>query len=57
LKITETFDSNAYAEDAVMALALALNETLDQMAMGAQATDQNLSAALQTTMFSGTTVS
>jgi hypothetical protein len=58
LKITETFDSNAYAEDAVMALALALNETLDQMAMGTLAADQqNLSAALQTTMFSGATVS
>ena len=44
-----------------MTLALALNKTLQdqgQMAMGAQVvTDQNLSAALQATMFTGATVS
>ena len=54
MKTTETFDSSAYAEDAVMTLALALNKTLqdqDQMAMGAQViADQNLSAALQVTV-------
>ena len=61
MKTTETFDSSAYAEDAVMTLALALNKTLQgqgQMAMGAQViADQNLSAALQATMFTGATVS
>lgn len=49
-----------------MTLALALNETLQdqmgqmgQMAMGTQVivADQNLSAALQATMFTGATVS
>ena len=63
MKTTETFDSSAYAEDAVRTLALALNETLQdqvgQMAMGAQVivADQNLSAALQATTFTGATVS
>ena len=64
--ITETFNSNTYAMDAVMALALALNETINQnqqMAMGmggsAQFTtvNQNLSAALQSTTFTGASVS
>ena len=61
MKTTETFDSSAYAEDAVMTLALALNETLQgqgQMAMDAQVVaDQNLSATFQATMFTGATVS
>ena len=48
--------------DAVMALALALNETLgnqnqSQNQMGAQFVNQNLSDALQATMFTGASVS
>ena len=51
--VTETFNSNAYAMDAVMTLALALNETL----MGTQLTNLSLSDTIQATMFTGISVS
>ena len=54
----KTFNSNTYAMDAVMTLALALNETLgNQNQTGAQFANQSLSDALQTTMFTGVSVS
>ena len=54
----ETFNSNTYAMDAVMTLALALNEKLrNQNQTGAQFANQSLSDALQATMFTGASVS
>ena len=51
LNITEPYNSSSYAMDAVMTLALALNETLESPSL-----NLSLQAAIEDVMFSGTSV-
>ena len=62
MNITETFNAKAYAMDAVMTLALALNETLRPTFNGTSTEDLQinktaLKGALQNTMLNGASVS
>ena len=58
MNVTETFNTNSYAMDAVMTLALALNQTLP--VFNETLTELNMTQfknALQATTFTGASVS
>ena len=52
LNITEPYNSSSYAMDAVMTLALALNETLENSSL-----NLSLQTAIEAVRFNGTSVS
>ena len=52
LNVTESCNSNCYAVDAVMTLALALNKTLENPSL-----NLSLQSAIETVMFRGASVS